>query len=396
MELIHKSIFDFGAKGDGISDDSAAFNEAFSGGFFVTVPAGEYCIRHTVRIGSDTTVEADEKAHIFLGAGAQKLREDFLIATKPGAHSSNISISGGIWDGNCANNDRGPDFQDPFVTSGTLINFRDIDHLTLSHMTVKNPLCYYFRFCEAEYVTIHDIRFMSETLRTNQDGLHFAGFCRHFRISDLSGGYGAPNDDFLAFNADDALNRQENYDVSNGPIEDFEVENVHSDYCHCFIRLLSVNSPIRNIRIRHITGVTYHCLLNMDMARHCRIQLFREEDYPDGVGFVENVEISDVAVSHVNPEDTDDVDATFSIMGNVKNLILRDVRITDGTSDLLTIDKMADHRILMRGIKGLKTQQINAPGLSVTPKGIAGTISHTDTVSVRLAGFEELEIDRME
>ena len=53
--------------------------------------------------------------------------------------------------------------------------------------------------------------------------------------------------------------------------------------------MLSVTAPIRNIRFRNIWCGFQINAINADAARYCRTPLFKENDYPEGVG-----EISDI------------------------------------------------------------------------------------------------------
>ncbi len=386
------SIKEFGAVGDGAHDDSAAFNAAFAGGNAVSIPAGEYRIGHTVYIGSDTTIAADPNAHIKMGAGAQKGRDDYFMTTRPGTVTRNVSITGGIWDGNCAQNDRGSDLYDVTATTGVLFNFRGAENLSFTHMTVKDPLCYYWRFCQAKDVVMSDIRFATEHLGPNQDGVHLAGYCYNFLMEDFFGTYGSPNDDFIALNADDALNRQESFDVINGPIENVTVRNLHSDFCHCFVRLLSVTSPITNVNISHVTGACKYCVLNMDMARGCRVPLFHEEDFPNGVGDIRDVALSDVHVSWAAPDRP--VLERICIMGNVRSFSVRDFSNAEGTDGYLYLDKLAAHDFELHGMKNAVVREAKAPCVSVTGDDIKGVVTYGDSLLVSLTRFDSLTLNR--
>ncbi len=329
------NIKTFGAAGDGITDDAAVINAALKEGGEIFIPDGEYMLGDTLKIHSHTHITASDKARLFRKEHTQTGRKDYLLTNADIENgNTDISISGGIWDGNCRVEDRGEDLFDPCATSGTLINFRNVKSVSLSGMTLKNALCYYTRFCEAENVTIENIRFASETIVRNQDGIHLAGFCKNFSIKNLYGEYGSPNDDFIALNADDAMERQECFDVVNGPIENVIVENLHSDFCHCFVRILSVVSSIKNIKVTNITGKFKRTVLNLDAARNCRVQLFDEKDYPNGVGDIENVIVDGLAVSH------DDEDEPFiALETNCKNFTVRNFKNTGDECGAFTVIK---------------------------------------------------------
>lgn len=344
----------FGAVGDGVHDDSAAFNKAVRDCRDIYIPEGTYLLGDTWRLPSHTHITAEAGAHILRKAHTQTGRRDFLLTNGDEENGNeDISISGGIWDGNCMEEDRGTDLFDETATTGVLFNFRHVRSVSLQNMTVKNPLCYYFRFCEAEGVHMEDIRFLSDRIIANQDGIHFAGFCKDFTIRNLWGSRGSPNDDFLAFNADDALWRQESFDVINGPIENITAENIHSDKCHCFVRFLSVESPIRNVTVRHVSGACKGVAVCMDAARYCRVPLFKESEYPDGVGQIENVSVEDLQVSH-----EDDLDAPFvTLETNCKNFAVKEFQNTgEPGAKFVSVRNTDTHEITLEGNK-----KINLP-----------------------------------
>lgn len=302
MDMIN--VIEYGAKADGITDNSHILNGLFRKYENIYFPPGKYSVSHTLEIPSGTHIYASDAAEIKLSAGAQKGRNDFLLSAS-GSEScvSGISVRGGIWNGNCGENDRGTDLFDSSATTGTLFNFINVKDVEISGLTVRNPLCYYMRFCRAENVRIENIRFESDCIIANQDGIHLAGFCSDFIIRNLYGSAGSPNDDFIALNADDATFRQENLDTVNGPQKNILVENVYSEKCHCFVRLLSTDSAIENVTVRNISGACKGVAVCMDAARYCRVPIFRDEDRPDGVGYLRNILLENFSV--VQAESTD-------------------------------------------------------------------------------------------
>ncbi len=315
----------FGAVGDGVTDDAPAINAALERGGDIFIPAGEYLLGDTLKIKSHTHIFADEGARLFRKEHTQTGRYDFLLSNADTANgNTDISIAGGIWDGSCCPEDRGKDLFDPSATTGVLLNFRKVSGLSLCGLTLKNALCYYTRFCEAENVKIENIRFASERIAANQDGIHLAGYCKNFVIRNLVGEYGSPNDDFIALNADDAMKRQECFDTVCGPIENITVENIHSDYCHCFLRLLSVFNQIRNVTVKNITGRCRGRAINLDAARNCRVPLFDEKDFPDGVGKVENITVDGLSVSHEIRDE-----ALIVLETNCRDFTVRNFKCTD-------------------------------------------------------------------
>lgn len=317
------NVRDFGAIGDGKTDDAEAFAKALSqNAETVLVPAGVYILSKTLRLKSNTNIVASPKACIRLAAGAQNSRGDFLLTNDDAKNGNeNISVTGGVWDGNSMENDRGDDLFNPKATTGVLFSFMNVKNLSLSSMTVKNPLCYYMRFCKADTVRIENIHFSSEDCHINQDGLHLAGYCSNFVVRNLYGDYGSPGDDFIAINADDCLTRQESFDMLNGPVDNILIENIRAEFCHCFVRLLSVTSRISRITINNISGCCKGNVLNMDAARYCRVPLFDSDDpiCENGVGSISDVKISNIcAEQNGNGEDV-----LFDMETNCENILVQ-------------------------------------------------------------------------
>src|SRR5690242_174400 len=97
---------DYGAAGDGTTDDTAAFQAAatainnLGGGTLFVPPYYSYKLNGTMHLGPNTTVSA-YNAYIFAGAGAgQALIDNYLNQTSPTVYNGNgnINILGGIWD----------------------------------------------------------------------------------------------------------------------------------------------------------------------------------------------------------------------------------------------------------------------------------------------------------
>lgn len=192
----------------------------------VTIPFGNYLIGHPLKVGTDTTIEAHPSAIIRLGDHVCTKRGQYLLSNRNGKEGDhNITLRGGIWDGNNLNNPRGELFDSESPT-GTMLNFRNVKGLTLQNMVLRNPECYYIRMCEVDGFLVEHLSFETVNIRPNQDGVHLAGFCKNGIIRHLSGTPGSPNDDFVALNADDSLVRLQNLDVLCGPIENIVIEDL--------------------------------------------------------------------------------------------------------------------------------------------------------------------------
>lgn len=292
------SVFDFSAKGDGVQDDWKAFQEALnSGAAEIYIPQGCYSISKTLLVHSNTKITASPNARIILEGETPKKRGDFLLTNaNHETGNENITIDGGIWDGNnTGKGNQKPHIFDKEGYSGTVLNFFHVRNLNLSNLTVANSVTYNIRMARLENFKIENIGFLSDNFGKNQDGLHFNGYVKNGVIRNIRAlSKGQTNDDLIALNADDSMERVENFGMERGPIENLTFENLFAEDCHTIIRLLSVTAPIRNIHIKNVYG-GYRCYaINADAARYCATPLFEETDCPNGVGEMENIHIENM------------------------------------------------------------------------------------------------------
>ncbi len=299
------SVTDYGATGDGVTDDHHAFQSALdSGASPVVIPRGTYKIGGALRIGSNTRVLAHQAAHMFLADGAGTGPDVFLLTNRDHEDGNcNITVSGGRWDGNNPGNPRGPD--EPTSYSGVLINFSNVTGLDLNNMTLRDPESYFIRLARhVRRFRIEDIRFEARNLRPNQDGVHLGGYCEDGVICDLEGtGIATPNDDVVALNGDDANDRAQNLGKECGPIRNIRVQNIRASDCHSFVRMLSVWHPVENIEIENVRGGCRNCALNLDAGRYCKVPPFDADDpeYARGAGELRNIEMRDFEIYKSEP-----------------------------------------------------------------------------------------------
>lgn len=289
------SVRDFGALGNGICDDYFAIQQALdSGAHEVVIPMGIYCISKTLLVHSNTTVRADAAAKLVMKSDVHKQRNEFLLSNAdPLEGNVNIAVLGGIWDGNNqAPQNKKPDLFDKNGYSGAVLNFVNVDGLIFKDAVIANSTTFYVRMAKLYHFEIENIDLISDRPGANQDGLHFGGDVRHGCVRNLRAlSFGQTNDDLIALNADDCIERVENLDLVRDVIEDVTFENLYAESCHTIVRILSVTAPIRNITIRNVYAGFRCYAINVDAARYCRTPLFAEEDYPRGVGAIENLRI---------------------------------------------------------------------------------------------------------
>ena len=263
---------------------------------WLSFPTGVYRIGRTLRIGSRTRLDVHPQAHLFLADHAGVDAGTFLLTNRNhDSGNQEIRVEGGIWDGNNPGNPRGPDA--PGSYTGVLINFSNVDGLTLRGLTLRDPESYFIRLGKVSRFLIEDLVFQIRHLRPNQDGVHVSGHCRDGIVRHLRGDRPlTPNDDMVALLADDALQRAQNLGAYNGPIRNLRIEDLQADSCHSFIRLLSFQNPIEDVEINNVRGGCRCCAINMDACRDCAVKLFDEADYPHGVGRIERVRVQGMHV----------------------------------------------------------------------------------------------------
>lgn len=94
----------------------------------------------------------------------------------------NITIEGGIWDGNNANQDRcsresrfALKEYDPEYYFGICLGIRGVRDFTFRNATISNPESYGIQISGAVYFTVENIFFDYNMKRLNMDGIHMAG-----------------------------------------------------------------------------------------------------------------------------------------------------------------------------------------------------------------------------
>jgi len=305
--ILGRTVLDYGARGDGFSDDGEAFQRALAAGpGTVFVPARNYLIGRVLRIGSGVRLQLDADAKLRLADGVAKTPGDyFLTNANHGTGDTDITVEGGVWDGNNAGNARPPGLFD-YGCSGAMMHFRNVRRLRVADMQLHDAEAYHVRLTEVHGFQVERIRFSASRVRPNNDGIHLGGHCEDGVIRDIKGLHpGVTGDDMIALNADDALTRTEVKGMTCGPIRNIVIEDIAAQGCHSFVRLLSVVSPIENVSIRGVRGTCEVAAINCDAARGCRVPVFDEKNppFPDGVGFLRNITAADFMVGKSKEND---------------------------------------------------------------------------------------------
>ncbi|MFW6367047.1 MAG: glycosyl hydrolase family 28-related protein [bacterium] len=291
---------DHGARADGTIDDAPAIQQLLDSGIsLIYFPAGQYLIGETLRLPSNTRIQAHPFARFRLADGAGKDANSFLLCNANLDNGNeNISVQGGIWDRNNENNPRGEE-SDRNGFTGAMINFRNVQGLTLLDMRLKNSTAYHTRISGTRDFRIERLRFEDTIQARNQDGVHIAGCCEDGLIRDISAvGESCTGDDLIALNADDALDRSETRGKLGGPIRRVRIHGLRAQDCHSFVRMASVWSDIEDIEINDVRGGCRVNVINADALRFCAGPLFRRNDkrYAGGAGLLRGIRLRNVAV----------------------------------------------------------------------------------------------------
>ena len=256
------------------------------------LPEGRYDLDRGLILYDNTRIFADPDALIRWRNGVASRWNDFLLSNADTENGNqNIEIQGGIWDANGAGNPRcAQDDYDGY--GGVGIAFKRVKNLTMENLILANADCFFVRLCRVESFRFVRIRFFNALPKMNQDGIHINGFCRNGVIRELEAiSPFTPSDDMVALNADDGDGVAAMHGSEPGPIENIEMEGLYAQNAHAFIRMLSQDNPIRNIRISRLRGGARCNFINMNRW-----------DFAQGKGNISNVRISDIE-AHKMPWD---------------------------------------------------------------------------------------------
>ncbi len=350
------SVIEYGAKGDGVQNDAIAIQKALdSGASVVTIPQGIYSIDRTLKMGSGVTLKVDPQSVIRLTDRAGNNVSVFLLTNRnPGNGNSNIMVEGGIWDGNNEHNIRGKD-GDFYGYTGTAINFINVRNLTLRKFTVRNPDAFSIRVGEVQDFLIEDVVLDHSVIRHNQDGIHIGGFSHRGIIRRIRAIHpNTPNDDMIAINADDDVERVVNLGMRCGPIHDILVEDIQAEGAYNFVRLLSKESLIENITVRRVRGSCRYYAVNMNNWR-----------FPAGSGDIRNILLEQFDISKILMKP--DKKSLFHITENVHDLHIYNIRLNDNpdNSPVPTLLLNNQHTNTVQGGDGQQTNET----MYVIPKG---------------------------
>ena len=335
-----------------------------------SIPAGTHSTTG-LRLRSGQRIVCEPGARIVFADGAGRTRDDFLLRCHD---AENVTIEGGVWDGNCARNKRGPDTPDSYT--GVMLDFIRCRNLTLRNLTLRDAVSYHVRLGETHGFRIENIQFEAAHRSPNQDGIHLGGDCSEGVITDITArGPYVTNDDLVALVADDACHRAQNLGMICGPIRNVRVERISADDCHSLVRLASVRHWIEDVVVRDVTGGAQQCAVNADALRYCMVPVFDAKDprFAAGVGLLKNVTLENFHVFKTKPAGH----PLFLLETRMQNFVVKNARRDTGR------DQLPNAPFLR--IRGIETEAATLDG---QPCGV----KRTEEFVYREPAFQALEV----
>ncbi len=290
--------------GDGMHDDTAAIQAMLDQCGTVRIPDGCYLISKTLIIHSHTHLLLSPHAVLRLAdnANCALLDNDGLYSDETNV---NITIEGGIWDGNHIAQTRqkipneglpGDENEDKACQKQTyisnaylllMVRLVHTERLKVKNLTFKNPTTFAIHIADCRYFSVENITLDYELSLLNMDGIHIQGPARFGSVKNI---YGNANDDHVALCANGTIRSE----ITHGDIEDVDIDGIYCDNGYTGVRLLSRGDAIRNIRITNIHGEFRFYALSF--THHYPVR----EDKPI---LLENIHVSDVYASKSREKD---------------------------------------------------------------------------------------------
>ena len=216
------TVKDFGAKGDGTTDDITSIESALTSTITsIIFPSGTYIVSRTVSVPSNKTLLFEPGSILFL-----KSNSDTLLITNNNwiSGNSNIIIQGGIFDGNGTNQtDKVGIGTNPNTYHGTLMRFQNVKNLSITNLTIKDPQWFGIHLGAVENFTVKDIIF--DYRNKGGDCLHISGRSSNGYVQNLKDPFGAHDDTFVAIMSTDSPQ----FNITQGEIHHIVVDGLFTE-----------------------------------------------------------------------------------------------------------------------------------------------------------------------
>ena len=372
----------FGALGDGINNDAIVINKALDANYLVggTVvmekPSVRYLIGTPLLICSNTTLLIDEGAELYLANNVNNVmigNKNKTTAATPTIIDENITIIGGIWNGNRLNQTKwsGTPNTSILVTLNIFSGVRNLKILNGKYinsrtygMLISNVDCLLINNCNVDVYT---------GIQDNGDGIHLLGLCKNFTITNT---IIKSDDNFIALNADDVAHGPNGLfgKIENGFINNITVNNNEHGQG---LRLLSGTSPIHKVTFSNIKGsAAYLAVLStLDL----------------GVGDFDDITFENIAVEFMPS-----LWNYFEMVGTFGNVTFNNIHIKSDPTVLATKAVDRYFYILSQGvvtpnteIKRLTVNNIQVSDLKSTAAGI-GVFVINNNVDIETLSINQL------
>ncbi len=221
---------------------------------------GKYSVTG-LKIYSNTTIVALNGCGAILRDNSNKAILENANLSFSEFRDKNITIQGGIWNGNGYNGLQNPAQKHDLPEEGWIsgLRFFGVENLVLRDITILRPRTFSIHAAMVKEVLIQNIIIdVGEDAPINCDGIHFNGPATNITVRD---GSIRAKDDHVAFNAEDCLDPSSDHKTSYyakmyGDITNVLVDNISLNGGEFGIRLLSGGSRIDNVTVRNIKGST--------------------------------------------------------------------------------------------------------------------------------------------
>lgn len=281
---------ELGLIGNGIADDTAAVQALLDKTGEVYIPGGCYKITRPLIIHDNTHLRLADNAILRLAdhVNCSILDNDGLYTRKT---NRNITIEGGIWDGNHDNQEREwipnenlPCDYDKYISNSLIVlmvRLVHTEHLTVKNLTFKDPTSYAIHIADAKYFNVENITLDYDLTKPNMDGVHIQGPARFGTIRNIMGD---ANDDHVALCANGTTRSE----VTRGDIQDVVIDGVYCENGYTGVRLLSWGDAIRDVKVTNVHGAFRFYAVSF--THHYPLREGRDI-------LLENVHLSDICAS---------------------------------------------------------------------------------------------------
>lgn len=245
-----RSVLEFGAKGDGTFEDTAAFQAAANSGepvIYIPRTTSSYVITDEILLPSNITFLHDVNAKLIRKSGTLQPGEVSFYRNSDYVNgNSNIHIIGGYFDCNGANNTR---VDQNGYGGGVGFRFKGLINGSFRDVTIKDPNCFSFQSGNTTNLLIENITFEQPYGGTNQDGIHINGPASRTTIRNVGG---TTRDDMVAILANERT--QFNMGGLAGVVWGTVIDGVWGNSGTEAVRIVSAGNSVTNIKISNISG----------------------------------------------------------------------------------------------------------------------------------------------